>query len=149
MLDLCVDGSYRGSNMEIDRLIELEIRVREEVDRLHAELDAGKEATAPPESLDGTIGRLSRQDSLMQQELAKDAQRRRMRRLELLREALARMDDGTFGTCHNCGDEIAEERLMAAPENPLCARCRLGGPIGQHHARHQVAPDQPEHGFKG
>ena len=109
--------------MDTDAQIELEIRMREEVDRLLSEIEAGKEGAAPPEALDGTIGRLSRQDSLMQQELAKDAQRRRMLRLHLLQQALRRMDDGSFGQCIECGGEIADARLLGTPEAPLCAKC--------------------------
>lgn len=109
--------------MDIDTQIDLEIRMREEVDQLLADIEAGKEGAAPPESLDGTIGRLSRQDSLMQQEMAKDAQRRRTLRLHLLQQALARMDEGTYGTCLNCGRDIADSRLLETPEAPLCSDC--------------------------
>jgi DnaK suppressor protein len=109
--------------MDIDTQIDLEIRIRDEIEQLLADFEAGKEGTAPPESLDGTIGRLSRQDSLMQQEMAKDAQRRRNLRLHLLQQAAARMDDGSYGTCLECGGEIAVSRLIETPEAPLCSRC--------------------------
>jgi DnaK suppressor protein len=109
--------------METETEIELEVRIQEEIERLLAEFEAGKEGAAPPESLDGTIGRLSRQDSLMQQEMAKDAQRRRTLRLHLLQEAARRFEDGSYGICLNCGEEIATSRLLATPEAPLCSRC--------------------------
>lgn len=109
--------------MDTDLEIELEIRMREEIENLLADIEGGKEGAAPPESLDGTIGRLSRQDSLMQQEMAKDAQRRRMLRIHLLQQALARMDDGTYGLCVNCGAPIADARLRETPEAPLCSGC--------------------------
>lgn len=109
--------------MDIDTQIDIEIRIREDIDKLLTEIEVGKEGTAPPESLDGTIGRLSRQDSLMQQEMAKDAQRRRNLRLHLLQQAAARMDDGTYGICLNCGTDIADARLLETPESPLCSAC--------------------------
>jgi RNA polymerase-binding transcription factor len=34
--------------------------------------------------------------------------------------ALARMDDGTYGTCERCGKAILEERLRARPWATLC-----------------------------
>ncbi len=34
--------------------------------------------------------------------------------------ALKRIDDGTYGTCTNCGKQIAEERLEAYPWASLC-----------------------------
>src|SRR5918998_3930253 len=38
--------------------------------------------------------------------------------------ALARMDEGTFGTCGRCGKPIAEERLEAMPYATLCIDCK-------------------------
>ena len=38
--------------------------------------------------------------------------------------ALKRIDDGTFGTCSNCGQPIAEERLEARPWATLCIDCK-------------------------
>lgn len=109
--------------MDIEMQIDLEVRIHDEIEALIAEIEASREGTAPPESLDGTIGRLSRQDSLMQQEMAKDAQRRRSLRLHLLQQAAARMDDGTYGLCLNCGSEIHDTRLLETPEAPLCSAC--------------------------
>ncbi len=42
------------------------------------------------------------------------------RQLREVEEALARIDDGTFGTCSACGKEIGEERLEAVPWTTLC-----------------------------
>ena len=42
--------------------------------------------------------------------------------------ALARIEDGTYGTCTNCGKEIALARLDAQPWASLCIDCaRLNG----------------------
>ena len=38
--------------------------------------------------------------------------------------ALKRIDEGTFGTCTNCGKPIAEERLEARPWASLCIDCQ-------------------------
>lgn len=35
--------------------------------------------------------------------------------------ALARLDDGTYGTCEVCAQAIDEERLTAAPATARCA----------------------------
>lgn len=37
--------------------------------------------------------------------------------------ALARMDDGSYGQCANCGEEIAAARLQAVPDAVLCVSC--------------------------
>jgi DnaK suppressor protein len=44
--------------------------------------------------------------------------------LEDVEHALRRMDAGTYGTCENCGREIAEERLEAIPFARLCIECK-------------------------
>ena len=41
-----------------------------------------------------------------------------------IREALQRIEDGTFGMCETCGDEIGIERLMARPVTTLCIECK-------------------------
>jgi DnaK suppressor protein len=41
-----------------------------------------------------------------------------------IREALQRMDDGTFGQCEACGDEIGIDRLKARPVTTLCIECK-------------------------
>ena len=42
-----------------------------------------------------------------------------------IREALERIDDGTFGTCELCGEEISEGRLKARPVTTLCIDCKI------------------------
>jgi RNA polymerase-binding transcription factor DksA len=37
--------------------------------------------------------------------------------------ALAKIDDGTYGSCDRCGGAIAPERLEARPWSVLCVRC--------------------------
>jgi RNA polymerase-binding protein DksA len=38
--------------------------------------------------------------------------------------ALQRIEDGTYGICSNCGDEIPRERLEANPWASLCIDCK-------------------------
>jgi len=45
---------------------------------------------------------------------------------EAARQALARLDAGTYGTCTSCGQPIARERLEALPETPVCVVCKAG-----------------------
>ncbi|HWH34493.1 MAG TPA: TraR/DksA C4-type zinc finger protein [Acidimicrobiales bacterium] len=37
--------------------------------------------------------------------------------------ALAKLDDGTYGRCENCGADIAEARLEAMPATRYCIDC--------------------------
>jgi DnaK suppressor protein len=38
--------------------------------------------------------------------------------------ALARIENGTYGTCEECGDEIDVKRLIARPVTTLCIDCK-------------------------
>jgi len=51
--------------------------------------------------------------------------RDRERRLTLkMKEAISRIDNGTFGICDDCGEEISEKRLMARPVTTQCIDCK-------------------------
>lgn len=39
-------------------------------------------------------------------------------------KALARLDDGTYGVCEQCGEPIGKLRLMAFPRATLCMDCK-------------------------
>jgi DnaK suppressor protein len=51
--------------------------------------------------------------------------RDRERKLILkIREALQRIEDGEFGSCELCGDDIGIDRLKARPVTTLCIECK-------------------------
>ncbi|NKB86868.1 MAG: TraR/DksA family transcriptional regulator [Acidobacteria bacterium] len=39
-------------------------------------------------------------------------------------EGLARLEDGSYGECEECGEKISEARLKALPWAPLCIACQ-------------------------
>jgi len=41
-----------------------------------------------------------------------------------IKEALARIDDGSYGKCEECGENIGRERLEARPVTTLCIDCK-------------------------
>jgi DnaK suppressor protein len=43
--------------------------------------------------------------------------------LNKINEALSRLEEGTYGYCFECGDEIAEQRLRALPFAVRCKDC--------------------------
>ena len=47
----------------------------------------------------------------------------RVRRADIL-AALQKIDDGTYGKCESCGQEIPAERLEAVPAATLCVACK-------------------------
>ena len=41
-----------------------------------------------------------------------------------VRAALRRIDDGSFGVCAHCEEEISPKRLAAVPWAPFCIKCQ-------------------------
>lgn len=50
---------------------------------------------------------------------------RERRLLNKIREALEKLDNGTFGVCEMCGEEISEARLKARPVTTYCIDCKI------------------------
>lgn len=53
-----------------------------------------------------------------------------------IQDALARMADGTYGACQECGEPIGALRLSVLPEAALCVGCQA---VAEHRAAHQAA----------
>ncbi len=43
--------------------------------------------------------------------------------IRAIKAALQRIEEGTFGYCAKCGDELLEARLDLVPYAPLCRTC--------------------------
>jgi DnaK suppressor protein len=46
--------------------------------------------------------------------------------VQQLREALRRIDSGSYGVCSRCGQPISAGRLAAAPTSVTCIACTTG-----------------------
>lgn len=51
----------------------------------------------------------------------RDRERKLMNKVE---EALGRIDDGSYGVCDGCGEDIADKRLEARPVAKFCIDCK-------------------------
>ena len=83
-------------------------------------IEAASDSAAPVELDQQVQGRLSRMDALPGQAMAQASNERRKLEIAQIDAALGRMDDGDYGYCVECGDEIAPKRLEL---NPAIARC--------------------------
>jgi len=90
------------------RLDDLLERAEEIEDDLRHPLDADSSEQAvdlaDDESLEGV-------DSVLRAEVGQ------------IRLALTRIENGTYGTCANCGNDISRERLEARPIATRCIKC--------------------------
>ncbi len=55
--------------------------------------------------------------------------------LHKIEEALRRLDEGSFGYCYECGDEISERRLRALPFAVRCKDCEEARETAQQRDR--------------
>lgn len=102
---------------------------RHRLERLLHELDeteGQREAQRPVELDQQSVGRLARMDALQNQAMAKASGRRRSEEVRRILSALERIDEGTYGECLECGDDIPERRLEIYPTTPLCVSCAAG-----------------------
>jgi len=56
--------------------------------------------------------------------------------LRAVQEALARLADGTYGECLECGEPIGDLRLSVLPEAALCVGCQG---MAEYRAEHQAS----------
>ena len=81
---------------------------------------------ARPVSPDVSLGRLTRQEALQEQNVAKENLRQSELRLKKIHGALHRLHNKSFGECLECGDDIPRKRLEIMPENGYCVSCASG-----------------------
>ncbi|MEQ8178927.1 MAG: TraR/DksA C4-type zinc finger protein [Amphiplicatus sp.] len=100
---------------------------RKELEGRLNELRALVEATADdrrPVALDQVaVGRLSRIDAMQRQAMAEATKRKHLHEIKRIEAALKRMEEGEFGFCVSCGEEIAPARLKADPAVARCVGC--------------------------
>lgn len=93
---------------------------------VEADVERGAVGTKIVDLDQQSTGRLSRMDALQQQAMAQATQTRRDVSRKRITAALARIEEGEFGYCLDCGDEIPEGRLDLDPTVTLCISCASG-----------------------
>jgi DnaK suppressor protein len=87
---------------------------------LVASVENASESAAPVELDQQVQGRLSRMDAIQGQAMAQATIERRRVEISQIDAAFQRMEEGEFGYCVECGEDIAPKRLEL---NPAIARC--------------------------
>lgn len=109
-----------SSHAEMRDLITARLTALDAEDRL------GEDGQATVELDQQSVGRLSRMDALQNQAMAQANAARRQSERTRLAAALARMEDGDYGYCEDCGDDIAPARLALDPAAMRCIDCARG-----------------------
>jgi DnaK suppressor protein len=102
-------------------------KCREELQRLMDEVQAGAGKTVSdmttipeenfPDPTDRALLESNRNFTLRLRD-------RERKLLAKIKEAMKRIEDGTFGGCEGCGGKISEKRLVARPVTTLCIDCK-------------------------
>jgi DnaK suppressor protein len=64
-------------------------------------------------------------DALQGQAMAEEVKRRRDKELIRIKAALSRLEEGYYGYCLNCGDDIDGKRLNLDPSISICTKCAV------------------------
>ncbi len=84
---------------------------------------ATAEDRAPVELDPQSVGRLSRMDAIQVQAMAVASESRRQDRLRRIAAALRRIDDGGYGYCLGCDEDIPAKRIAVDPTVTRCVDC--------------------------
>ena len=110
-------------HLTTDQTVELRTELKRQLVRLEKSMKVTDKALQTVELDQTAVGRLSRMGSVQNQSLSKGLREREVVRLSQLRDAIGRIETGTFGVCTGCRCEIPYERLFVVPEAPECAEC--------------------------
>lgn len=112
-----------SAHLSAGQIGELRSELERKLAKLEKSMKVTDEALRTVELDQTAVGRLSRMDSLQNQSLSKGLREREIIQLSQIRDAIERLDRGTYGTCSECGGTIPFERLYVFPEAPECASC--------------------------
>lgn len=94
---------------------QLESRLRELEARLHS-IEQELDTPVNPDFEERATERES-------EEVLEDLGMAGVQEIRMIRAALDRIRQGTYGECVRCGDPISDERLDVLPHTPLCRDC--------------------------
>jgi RNA polymerase-binding transcription factor len=97
-------------------------RVVDAIEYLHKENPGSIEEETEDETTDNHIAETA--TATLDREIDYTLEENSEHVLTEIEAALTRIEEGTFGTCVNCGKPIAEERLAAIPWATYCIDCK-------------------------
>ena len=104
------------------RLLDERARVREAIDYLHEEHHGSMEDETQEIMSDNHPADVA--TITVDREIDYTLEENEGRVLTAIDEALTRIEDGSFGTCRGCAEDIAVERLEAVPYTTQCIDCK-------------------------
>ncbi len=127
-----------GGEMNRERYAELtsilEERRREIMDQVQEKIrDVRTEGANNPNQ--GVLDAVESSEADIQDDIEFALIQMKSETLNKIEEALHRLEDGTFGYCFECGEEISERRLRALPFAVRCKDCEEARETAQQRER--------------
>ncbi len=94
-------------------------RLQERKDALLARLGSLETALDQQPSADAEERATEREDDEVMEGIGREG----LQELEMIDAALQRIEDGEYGVCTVCGEDIGQERLDLLPHTPFCRNC--------------------------
>ena len=131
-------GTQPGGQMNRDRYSELknilEERRREIMGQVQGKIrDVRSEGANNPNQ--GVLDAVESSEADIQDDIEFALIQMKSETLNKIEEALHRLEDGTFGYCFECGEEISERRLRALPFAVRCKDCEEARETAQQRER--------------
>lgn len=115
--------SYPKKNMDAQQKDQFRVMLEElRLDLIKLKMSS-LESTQAVNLDQSSVGRLSRMGAMQSQAMALEAKRRREIQLTRIDAAIERFNEGEYGYCAVCEEEIDIRRLQVDPANPFCVSC--------------------------
>jgi DnaK suppressor protein len=114
-------GTSRSRYAELKQM--LEERRREMHDEVKGKMRGVREEGTWGGKLNEVLDAVESAEADIQEDLEFALVQMKSETLNKITDALARLEQGTYGNCFECGEEIAEKRLRALPFAVRCKDC--------------------------
>src|SRR4051812_46203062 len=128
----------RSSSMESGRYDELKAILEERRREIMSEVQGRMRdvrAEGAGSAVQGVLDAAESSEADIQDEIEFALIQMKAETLSKIEEALRRLEEGTYGYCFECGEEISERRLRALPFAVRCKDCEEAREIAQQRER--------------
>ncbi len=108
--------------MTPQHLKKIKDKIIQDIQIMGKEIDDLQDKTKPI-TPDVSLGRLTRQEMIQEQQVNMHALHEAEIRVNKLKYALQKVDKEGYGICNECEEEISFNRLMILPESTHCVSC--------------------------
>jgi DnaK suppressor protein len=120
---MTVNPTVQSGGTDADLLARLKSMLEQRLQALESvEAPPASEAELPVSEVESSP--LDRATVRLLNDLSREAAGHHAAEVQVLRHALAKFEDGSYGLCEMCGQPIGESRLLARPEARLCIACQ-------------------------